>query len=112
MSGEAPEAGVAETPTNPAQQAEQPVQSIEQDGDGKSRENNTFAENKSYDAANAGSEAPAATATATPTPTAAAPAQPTASEVTADQWRSMMDVVMAIYDFREEECVPLLVSNN
>jgi hypothetical protein len=28
-----------------------------------------------------------------------------ASGVTEDQWRSMMDVVIAIYDYREEECV-------
>lgn len=107
MSGEAPEAGVAGTPTNPQPQAEQPVQSIEQDGDAKSRENNPGAEIKGDNAANAGSEAPAATATATPS--TAAPAQPTVSEVTADQWRSMMDVVMAIYEFREEEYVPSLV---
>lgn len=103
MSGQAPEAGVAGTPTNPQLAAEQPVQSIEQDGDAKSRENNAGTENKGDDTANTPSEAPAATATATPA--AAAPAQSTVSEVTADQWRSMMDVVMAIYDFREEECV-------
>lgn len=29
-----------------------------------------------------------------------------ASEVTEDQWKAMMDVVMAIYNYREEECVP------
>lgn len=102
MSGEAPEAGVAGT-TNPQPAAEQPVQSIEQDADAKSRETNVGTENKGDEAAKTGSEAPAATAT--DTPTTAAPAQPAVSEVTADQWRSMMDVVMAIYEFREEEYV-------
>lgn len=96
MSGEAPEAGVAGTPTDPQPAAEQPVQSIEQDGDSKSRETNVDDEPKGDDAANTGSEAPAATATGT---------SPNVSEVTADQWRSMMDVVMAIYDFREEEYI-------
>ncbi|KAI7970626.1 hypothetical protein EIK77_004652 [Talaromyces pinophilus] len=108
MSGEAPEAGVAGTPTNPQPAAEQPVQSIEQDGEAKSRETNVGNTTKGDDTANTGSEAPAATATATPT--AAAPAQPAVSEVTADQWRSMMDVVMAIYEFREEEYVLSVVS--
>lgn len=103
MSGEAPEAGIAGTLTNPQPAAEHPVQSIEQDGDAKSRENNAGTENKGDNTVNTPSEAPAATATATPT--AAASAQPSVSEVTADQWRSMMDVVMAIYEFREEEFV-------
>ena len=103
MSGEAPDAGVAGTPTNTQPAAEQPVQSIEQDCDTKSLGNNTGTENKGDDTVNSASEAPVATATATPT--AAAPAHSTVSEVTADQWRSMMDVVMAIYEFREEECV-------
>lgn len=31
--------------------------------------------------------------------------QDKASGVTEDQWRSMMDIVIAIYDYREEECV-------
>lgn len=33
------------------------------------------------------------------------PAQGGITEVTEDQWRVMMEVVMAIYDYREEECV-------
>lgn len=106
MSGEAPEAGVAGTPTNP-QPVEQPVQSIEQDGDAKSRGTNVGTENKGDETVKTGSAAPTATATATPS--TAAPAQPNVSEVTADQWRSMMDVVMAIYEFREEEYVPSVI---
>lgn len=105
MSGQAPESAVAGTPTNPQPAAEQPVQSIEQDGDAKSRETNVGNGIQGGGTTNSGSEAPAATATATPT--TAAPAQPAVSAVTPDQWRSMMDVVMAIYEFREEECVLL-----
>src|SRR5437879_359308 len=101
MSGQPPEPAVAGTPTNPQPAAEQLVQSIEQDGDAKSRETNIGNGTQGDGTTNAGSEAPAATATATPT--TAAPAQPAVSEVTPDQWRSMMDVVMAIYEFREEE---------
>jgi hypothetical protein len=34
-----------------------------------------------------------------------APSLAHASEITEDQWKIMMEVVMAIYDYREEECV-------
>lgn len=90
MSGEAPEADAART--DPAQpQAEEPVQSIEQDGAPKDNQE-TEGDEKSGGEANA-----------TPVTPAAQPAG--ASTVTDEQWRSMMDVVMAIYDFREEEFV-------
>ncbi|EED14141.1 RSC complex subunit (RSC1), putative [Talaromyces stipitatus ATCC 10500] len=94
-----PEADVAGTTNSSA--AEQPVQSIEQDADGKSRENKNSNGNKGDGSANPGDAAPSATGTATPT--TAGPAQPAVNEVTPDQWRSMMDVVMAIYEFREED---------
>jgi chromatin structure-remodeling complex subunit RSC1/2 len=56
-------------------EAEEPVQSIEDDG------------NQKDDAV------------------APTPAVGGITDVTEDQWRLMMEVVMAIYDYREEECV-------
>jgi hypothetical protein len=38
--------------------------------------------------------------------TAAATQANVASDITDEQWRAMMDVVMAIYDYREEEYAP------
>jgi chromatin structure-remodeling complex subunit RSC1/2 len=64
------------TEAHPRQfEAEEPVQSIEDDSDQK---DDTVAPSL---------------------------AQRGTTEVTEDQWRVMMEVVMAIYDYREEECV-------
>jgi chromatin structure-remodeling complex subunit RSC1/2 len=60
--------------------AEEPVQSIEDDGNSDQKEN----------ALGDGKPSQARDAT---------------SDVTDDQWRSMTDVVMAIYEYREEEYV-------
>jgi chromatin structure-remodeling complex subunit RSC1/2 len=69
-------AGQDSTDADPRQpEAEEPVQSIEDDG------------NQKDDAV------------------APTPAEVGITEVTEDQWRLMMEVVMAIYDYREEECV-------
>lgn len=107
-------AGVAQNAATDAAEPvveQQPVQSIEQDGDAKTRdENSGDVAAKSGDPVKASSDAAAATSTATPT--TAPQAQAAVSEVTADQWRSMMDVVMAIYDFREEECVNFCLSEH
>lgn len=61
------------TPADAKPQPEEPVKSIENDG------KETAAEQ------------------------AAVPEAPPKSQVTDEQWRAMMDVVMAIYEFREEE---------
>lgn len=61
-------------------EAEQPVQSVEDDGSADQK----------GDAPSAGEPSQSQDAT---------------SEVTEDQWRAMMDVVMAIYEYREEEYV-------
>ena len=68
-------------------EAEEPVQSIEDDGNSDQRENVL------------GDGQPSQ-------------AQDATSEVNEDQWRSMMDVVMAIYEYREEECVLGSLSHN
>lgn len=68
-------------------EAEEPVQSIEDDGNADQKDD---------------------------APSAGEPSQPqdATSEVTEDQWRAMMDVVMAIYEYREEEYVLRFLSQN
>lgn len=100
MSGEAPEADVAAAApgTGSAQvEAEEPVQSIEQDGEDKDGADNDGNDNEGDERSGDGR-------------IYTAPNPGVASEVTDDQWRSMMDVVMAIYDFREEEFVPYFLA--
>lgn len=75
-----PEAPEAASQPPPQFAHEEPVKSVEDDGKG----------DKAADKDNE---------------TAEAPEEP-ASEVTEEQWKAMMDVVMAIYNYREEECVP------
>lgn len=74
---------MAKTPTESAGSerppaSEEPVQSIEQDGKGDN------------------AEKPQETADE-------AKKEEVTGDVTEDQWKAMMDVVMAIYDYREEE---------
>lgn len=79
---------MAKTPTESAGSeqppaSEEPVQSIEDDGKGED----------SQEPPEGGDEVRNEEAT---------------GDVTEDQWRAMMDVVMAIYNYREDECASSL----